>query len=301
MMSAGVHSATSAMRILLRHAGHDVHEAALLAARQDKDRVYMEDFETAKDKVLMGAEKRSMVMSEEEKERTAYHEAGHALVSLFVPGNDPLHKITIIPRGQAMGMTMALPEKDRYGYQKLEIEARLAMMFGGRVAEELIYGQEDVTTGAGDDIKKATGLAQRMVTEWGMSERLGPLRYAGSDQEVFLGDQLSRQSQVSEHTARLIDEEVRRVIDTAESRARQVLEEHIDDLHRLKRALLEYESLSAEEVQRVLKGQDPGHGGSGAGKEDAAKPSASVPNSGQRKPGDKGDPGGGWEPEPQPT
>ena len=271
-----------------------VNEAALLAARATKRVVSQRDMEAAKDKVLIGAERRSIVMSEEEKERTAYHEAGHALVTLFVPGNDPLHKVTIIPRGQALGVTMGLPEKDRYGYQKNEIRARLAMMFGGRIAEELIYGHEDVTTGAGDDIKKATNLAQRMVTEWGMSERLGPLRYASGDQEVFLGEQISRESQVSEHTARLIDEEVKRIIDEEENRARTVLTEHIDDLHRLTRALLDYETLTAEEVQSVLAGHDPG-----SGAPESRPATRSVPSSGRTKPRDDG--GGGWEPTPQPT
>jgi cell division protease FtsH len=277
-----------------------VNEAALIAARATKRVVSMRDFEDAKDKVLMGRERRSLVMTEDEKARTAYHEAGHALVSLFVPGNDPLHKITIIPRGQAMGVTMGLPEKDRYGYQKAEILARLAMMFGGRVAEEVIYGHDDVTTGAGDDIKKATELAQRMVTEWGMSERMGPQRYAaGSDQEVFLGDQLTRESQLSEHTARLIDEEVKRIVDEQEGLARQVLTEHLDDLHRLANALLEYESLTAEEVQRVLSGQDPHSGRGGGGAEAGAqKPVSSVPKAGTQKPKEDD---GGWEPSPQPT
>ena len=277
-----------------------VNEASLLAARANKRMVTMDDFEKARDKVLMGAEKRSMVMDEADKELTAYHEAGHAIVSLFVAGNDPLHKITIIPRGQAMGVTMALPEKDRYGYQKMEIEGRLAMMFGGRLAEELIYGTEDITTGAGNDIKQATELAQRMVTEWGMSERLGPLNYAGGgDQEVFLGDGISREGQVSEHTARLIDEEVRRVIDEAEERARTVLTEHIDDLHRLARGLLEYETLSAEEAQAVMQGQDISRGDGGSGGAPASKPAASVPNAGR---GSKGQgEGGGWDPTPQPT
>ncbi|SDF44950.1 membrane protease FtsH catalytic subunit [Limimonas halophila] len=271
-----------------------VNEACLIAARATKRMVTMRDLEMAKDKVLMGAEKRSLVLSEEEKERTAYHEAGHAIISLFVPGNDPLHKITIVPRGQAMGVTMALPEKDRYGYMKMEIEARLAMMFGGRLAEELIYGHEDVTTGAGDDINKATQLAERMVTEWGMSERLGPLRYAGDDQEVFLGDQLTKESQISEHTARLIDEEVRRFIDTAESRARTVLMEHIDDLHKLTKALLEYETLSSEDVQKILKGEDPGGGPGAEPNQPAPKPASSVPTAGKPH-------GSGPEPEPQPS
>ena len=277
-----------------------VNEAALIAARATKRVVSMRDFEEAKDKVLMGRERRSLVMTDDEKARTAYHEAGHALVSLFVPGNDPLHKVTIIPRGQAMGVTMGLPEKDRYGYQKAEILARLAMMFGGRVAEEIIYGPDDVTTGAGDDIKKATELAQRMVTEWGMSARMGPQRYAGgSDQEVFLGDQLTKESQLSEHTARLIDEEVKRIVDDQEGLARQVLTEHLDDLHRLANALLEYETLTAEEIQRVLAGQDPGAGRGGGGAEAGTqKPAGTVPKTGTQKPRDDD---GGWEPTPQPT
>jgi len=258
-----------------------INEACLIAARATKRMVTMGDIEHAKDKVMMGAERRSLVLSEDEKERTAYHEAGHALISLFVEGNDPLHKITIVPRGQAMGVTMALPEKDRYGYQKMEIEARLAMMFGGRLAEELIYGTEDVTTGAGDDINKATQLAERMVTEWGMSERLGPLRYAGDDQEVFLGDQLTKESQISEHTARIIDQEVRRIIDEAEGRARQVLKAHIDDLHKLTQALLEYETLSSEDVLKVLKGEDPGGGSGGMETHPVPRPHSSVPSAGR--------------------
>jgi cell division protease FtsH len=277
-----------------------VNEASLMAARANKRMVSMDDFEKARDKVLMGAEKRSMVMDEADKELTAYHEAGHAIVSLFVPGNDPLHKITIVPRGQAMGVTMGLPEKDRYGYQKMEIEGRLAMMFGGRLAEELIYGREEVTTGAGNDIKQATQLAQKMVTEWGMSERLGPQNYAGSgEQEVFLGDHTASGGNVSEHTARLIDEEVRRVVDEAEERARTVLLEHWDDLHRLARGLLEYETLSAEEAQAVMRGDDisRGDGGGAAPK----KPAASVPNAGRTDGKPKSDEGGGWDPTPQPT
>ncbi len=276
-----------------------VNEASLLAARQNKRAVTQRDFEAAKDKVLIGAERRSIVLSEEERELTAYHEAGHAIISMFVPHNDPLHKISIVPRGQAMGVTVALPEKDRYGYQKVEIESRLAMMFGGRLAEELIYGAEDVTTGASDDIRRATELAQRMVTEWGMSERLGPLCYAGNQQEVFLGDQLTRESSISEHTARLIDEEVRRIVDEAEARARRVLIEHMDDLHRLTKALMEYESLTADEAQRVMSGEPPRNGPEpGSQQEAPKKPAASVPKAGRKKPGGEG---GGMDPTPQPT
>jgi cell division protease FtsH len=194
-----------------------VNEAALLAARAGKRVVTMVDFEAAKDKVLMGAERRSMVMTEEEKELTAYHEAGHALVGLFVPGNDPLHKVTIIPRGRALGVTMNLPERDRYGYKKTEITAKLAMMFGGRVAEELIYGPDNVTTGAANDIQQATSMARAMVTEWGMSDKLGRLRYVDNQEEIFLGHSVARSQTISSETAKMIDNEVRRIIEEAEA------------------------------------------------------------------------------------
>jgi len=276
-----------------------VNEAALLAARANKRVVTMHDVELAKDKVLMGTERRSMVMTEDEKKLTAYHEAGHALVSLFVPGNDPLHKVTIIPRGRAMGVTMSLPEKDRYGYKKSEITARLAMMFGGRIAEELIFGADQVTTGAGDDIRQATELTRRMVTEWGMSERLGPLRYSENEQEVFLGHQVTQRKNVSEYTAQLIDEEIHRIIAEAEEAAREVLTEHMDDLHTLAKGLLEYETLSADEVQTLLDGGDIDRSAGG----EAAAPGkrSSVPTAGRAAgKGRGGERGGGWEPEPQP-
>ncbi len=273
-----------------------VNEAALLAARAGKRVVTQNDFENAKDKVLMGAERRSMVMTEEEKELTAYHEAGHALVGLFVPGNDPLHKVTIIPRGRALGVTMNLPERDRYGYKLSEITAKLAMMFGGRVAEELIYGKENVTTGAGNDIQQATNLARRMVTEWGMSEKLGPLRYNENQDEVFLGHSVARTQNISEATAQMIDEEVRRIVDEAEHKAKDILSEHMDDLHKLAKGLLEYETLSAEEVQRVLRGEAVDRS------EPSDKPQqpsggrrASVPSSGRPKDA------GGMGPEPEPA
>jgi len=276
-----------------------VNEAALLAARAGKRVVTMIDFESAKDKVLMGAERRSMVMTEEEKELTAYHEAGHALVGLFVPGNDPLHKVTIIPRGRALGLTMSLPEKDRYGYKLSEITAKLAMMFGGRVAEELIYGPENITTGAGGDIQQATSWARRMVTEWGMSEKLGPLRYEDNQEEVFLGHSVARSQNVSEETARMIDQEIRRIIEEAESKAREVLKAHMDDLHKLAKGLLEYETLTADEVQALLNDQeidrsDP----TGATGEGGRR--ASVPTSGKAAVKPDKDAPGGLEPEPQP-
>ncbi|WP_119168623.1 ATP-dependent zinc metalloprotease FtsH [Algihabitans albus] len=271
-----------------------VNEAALIAARAGKRVVTQNDFENAKDKVMMGAERRSMVMTEDEKELTAYHEAGHALVGLFVPGNDPLHKVTIIPRGRALGVTMNLPERDRYGYKLSEITAKLAMMFGGRAAEEIIYGKENVTTGAGNDIQQATTLARRMVTEWGMSEKLGPLRYNENQDEVFLGHSVARQQNISEATSRLIDEEVRRIIDDAERKAHEILNEHMNDLHLLAKGLLEYETLGAEDVQSVLRGEtvdrsDPN--------DKPQQPSggrrSSVPSSGRPK-----DSGIGPEPEP---
>jgi cell division protease FtsH len=232
-----------------------VNEAALLAARANRKLVMMADFEAAKDKVLMGAERRSMVMTEHEKELTAYHEAGHALVGLAVKGNDPLHKVTIIPRGRALGVTMNLPERDRYAFRKNEIEARLAMMFGGRVAEQLVFGMDNVTTGAANDIQQATDMARRMVTEWGMSEALGRLRYSDNEEEIFLGRSITRTRNVSEDTARLIDGEVRQIIEKAEATARAALTERLDDLHALARALLEYETLSGEEAARILRGE----------------------------------------------
>jgi cell division protease FtsH len=277
-----------------------VNEAALLAARRNKRVVTMAEFEAAKDKVLMGAERKSMVMSEDEKRLTAYHEAGHALVNMFVPGNDPLHKITIIPRGRALGVTFFLPEKDRYGFKKSELLASLATAYGGRIAEEIIFGPEHITTGAGGDIQQATNVARRMVTEWGMSEKLGAIRYNDNQDEVFLGHSIARTQSVSSATAKLIDEEVKRICDESEALARKVLTEHLDDLHTLAKALLEYETLNAEEVRALLRGEEirreDDTGGAGA---TAKKPRASVPTTdGTDKP-TRPRPGG-LEPEPQP-
>ena len=277
-----------------------VNEAALLAARRNKRLVTMADFEDAKDKVLMGAERRSMVMTEDEKALTAYHEAGHALVALAVPKHDPLHKVTIIPRGRALGVTMSLPERDRYGYSKVELTSRLAMMFGGRVAEELVFGIENVTTGAGDDIRQATDLARRMVTEFGFSDELGPLRYTDNEEEVFLGHSVTQRKNVSDRTAERIDAEIRRLIDDAEKTAREVLTERRDHLETLARSLLEFESLSGEEVDAVLRGEEIVRPA-----DDAAPPppgrKSSVPTSGSRRPAsDPGPAAGGLEPEPQP-
>jgi len=274
-----------------------VNEAALIAARGGKRMVTMADFEFAKDKVMMGAERRSMVMSEEEKELTAYHEAGHAIVGLYVAGNDPLHKVTIIPRGRALGLTMNLPERDRYGFKKTEIMGKLAMTFGGRSAEELIYGPENVTTGAGNDIQQATNLARRMVTEWGMSDKLGPLRYHDNQEEVFLGHSVARSQQISEATAQMIDEEIRRIIEQSETTARKVLDEHLEELHRVAKALLEYETLSGEEVRRILR-DEPIDRSEATDTEGPSGRRSSVPSSG--KPAKGKDAPGGLEPEPQP-
>ncbi|MDI9407925.1 MAG: ATP-dependent zinc metalloprotease FtsH [Candidatus Pacebacteria bacterium] len=232
-----------------------VNEAALLAARRNKKYVSMTDFEEAKDKVMMGSERRSMVMTDKEKEMTAYHEAGHALVGLHMLHHDPLHKVTIIPRGRALGVTMSLPERDRYGFSRIEIESKLAMMFGGRAAEELIYGPENVTTGASDDIRQATNLARRMVTEWGMSDKLGRLRYTDNEEEVFLGHSVTQRKNVSDATAKLIDEEVRAIIDTAEKLAKKVLTKNKAQLEAITMALLEYETLSGDEVKTIMSGK----------------------------------------------
>ena len=229
------------------------NEAALLAARRNKRLVTMQDFEDAKDKVLMGAERRSMVMTAKEKELTAYHEAGHALVGIYTPGNDPLHKVTIIPRGRALGVTMNLPERDRYSETKTEMKAKLAMMFGGRVAEELIFGKSNVTSGASNDILQATQKARSMVVEWGMSEKLGPLRYSENEEDVFLGRSVTQRKSMSDETAKLIDQEIRGFIDEAEGHARKILKKYIKHLHSLAKALLEFETLSGDDVNELIK------------------------------------------------
>ena len=266
-----------------------VNEAALLAARKGKRLVAMREFEEAKDKVMMGAERKSMVMTEDEKRATAFHEAGHALVSLHVEGCDPLHKVTIIPRGRALGVTWNLPERDRYSMSMKQMKARLALCFGGRIAQQLIYGQDALNTGASNDIQQATDMARSMVMEYGMSEKLGWLRYRDNQDEVFLGHSVSRNQHMSEQTARLIDEEVRRLVEEGEIKAREVLTDNLDELHRLAAALLEYETLTGDEAKRVIAGDD-------IGREDPAlrAPKAlsiggsSIPRS--RRPGGWGEP-----------
>ncbi len=262
-----------------------VNEAALLAARQGKRAVTMSDFEAAKDKVMMGAERRSMVMSEKEKSLTAYHEAGHALVGLSVPQHDPLHKVTIIPRGRALGLTISLPERDRYGYSKIEMESILAMMFGGRLAEELIFGPENVTTGAGNDIQQATQLARRMVAEFGMSAKLGAVRYNANEQEIFLGHSVAQTQNVSEATAQLIDEEIRRILEEAQTKAREILTEKLESLHKIAKALLEFETLSGDEVRALLRGEEISRPDIDDVKPRDGGRRSSVPNSGPFSPG----------------
>ena len=265
------------------------NEAALLAARKGKRLIAMKEFEEAKDKVMMGSERKSMIMTDDEKRATAYHEAGHALVSLHVPGCDPLHKVTIIPRGRALGVTWNLPERDRYSMTMKQMKARLALCFGGRIAEQLIYGADELNTGASNDIQQATDLARSMVMEYGMSEKLGWLRYRDNQDEVFLGHSVSRNQNMSEETAQLIDSEVRRLVEEGETRARSVLTDNLDELHRLAAALLEFETLNGEESKKAIKGED-------IGREDpnnrAPRPSStggsSIPKS--RRPGGWGDP-----------
>jgi len=228
-----------------------VNEAALLAARQDKKLVEMIDFENAKDKVLMGVERRSMIISEEEKKTIAYHEAGHALVADLLPGADPLHKVTIIPRGRALGLTQQLPTDDKYNYSKEYLIDRITILLGGRAAEEIVLQQR--TTGAGDDLEKATEMARKMVCEWGMSDKMGPLTFGKSEEHIFLGREMSRAKDYSEDTAILIDSEIKRIVTECAARARQMIETNLEKLHTLARALLERESLDGEEIGRLLR------------------------------------------------
>jgi cell division protease FtsH len=237
-----------------------------------------------------------MVMTEKEKELTAYHEAGHALVNLQVPQADPLHKVTIIPRGRALGVTMSLPERDKYSLSKIELTSKIAMMFGGRVAEELIFGPENVTTGASNDIQQATNLARRMVTEFGMSEKLGRVRYNANEQEIFLGHSVTQTQNVSEATAQLIDEEVRRIVETGEVTARKILTDKLEDLHKLAKSLLEYETLSGDEVRALLRGEPIVRPEIDDTPPKAPGRRGSVPSTGAGK--DR--PEGGLRPEPQP-
>ncbi len=232
-----------------------VNEAALLAARRDKRTVNMDEFEGAKDKIMMGAERKSMVMTEEEKKLTAYHEAGHAIVAIHEPESDPIHKATIIPRGRALGLVMRLPEGDRISMSKAKLKADLSVAMGGRIAEEMIFGDEAVTTGASSDIQMATDTARRMVTEWGMSDKLGPLRYTSNQEELFLGQTGGAVKNISDDTAAIVDSETRIIVENAYTRAQEILTKHLDELHTLAKGLLEYELLSGDEIKDLLAGK----------------------------------------------
>ena len=234
-----------------------VNEAALFAARANKRLVSMEEFEKAKDKIMMGAERKSMVMNDEEKKLTAYHEAGHAIVGRLVPSHDPVYKVSIIPRGRALGVTMFLPVEDRYSYSKERLESQISSMFGGRIAEELIFGPEKVTTGASNDIQRTTELARNMVTKWGLSDRLGPLTYSEEEGEVFLGHSVAQHKNVSDETAHVIDEEIRAIVDRNYARARNILTEKMDILHLMANALIKYETIDSQQIDDIMAGKEP--------------------------------------------
>ena len=234
-----------------------VNEAALFAARANKKLVGMEEMERAKDKIMMGVERKSMVMSEEEKRLTAYHEAGHAVIGLSVPSHDPVYKVSIIPRGRALGVTMFLPEADRYSYSKERLESQISSLFGGRIAEEVVFGPERVTTGASNDIQRATELARNMVTKWGLSDRLGPLSYGEEQAEVFLGHSVTQHKTVSDETAHIIDEEIRSIIDRNYQRSKRILTEHRAKLDAMAEALMHYETIDSEQIQDIMAGREP--------------------------------------------
>ena len=234
-----------------------VNEAALFAARKDKHYVEMDDFEKAKDKILMGAERKSAVMSEDEKLLTAYHEAGHAIVGRLVPDHDPVYKVSIIPRGRALGITMFLPERDQYSASKQKLESQISSLYGGRLAEEIVFGADKVTTGASNDIERATQLARNMVTRWGLSERLGPLAYGEEQGEVFLGRSVTQTKSVSEETAHLIDEEIRSVIDRNYERSDRILRENMDKMHLMAEALMKYETIDRFQIDEIMEGRVP--------------------------------------------
>lgn len=234
-----------------------VNEAALFAARSNKRLVEMIDFDKAKDKIMMGAERRSMVMSDDEKKLTAYHEAGHAIVGLKVPSHDPVYKVTIIPRGRALGVTMFLPEEDRYSYSKERLESQICSLFGGRIAEELIFGKDKVTTGASNDIQRTTELAHNMVTQWGLSEKLGPLTFAEEEGEVFLGRSVTQHKTLSDETAHIIDEEIRNIVERNYARAEKILKDNIDILHNMADALIKYETIDKDQIDDLMNGKTP--------------------------------------------
>jgi cell division protease FtsH len=235
-----------------------VNEAALFAARTNKRLVEMEDMEKAKDKIMMGAERRSMVMNEKEKEMTAYHEAGHAIVGRIVPNHDPVYKVSIIPRGRALGVTMFLPTEDKYSNSKEQLESQISTLYGGRIAEELIYGKEAVTTGASNDIQRATKLAHDMVTKWGLSDNMGPMSYGEDEGEVFLGRSVTQHKSVSDLTAKAIDEDIRTLINRNYERAQKILTENLDKLHTMTALLVKYETIDSHQIDAIMEGREPG-------------------------------------------
>ena len=234
-----------------------VNEAALFAARANKVHVHMEEFEKAKDKIMMGAERKTMVMSDDEKRLTAYHESGHAIVGRLVPEHDPVHKVTIIPRGRALGVTMFLPEDDRYSNSRQRLESQICTLYGGRIAEQMIYGDDKVTTGASNDIERATELAKNMVTKWGLSKKMGPLSYSEDEGEVFLGRSVTNQKRMSEETAKHIDDEVRSIVDSAYSKASKILKDNIDKMHTMSEALMMYETIDKDQIDDIMSGIKP--------------------------------------------
>jgi len=262
-----------------------VNEAALFAARADTRQVDMGDFERAKDKIMMGAERKSMVMSDQEKKLTAYHEAGHAIVGRLVAEHDPVYKVSIIPRGRALGITMFLPEEDRYSHTKRGLECRIATLYGGRIAEELIFGEDMVTTGASSDIERATEIARNMVTRWGLSEKLGPLAYSEEEGEVFLGRSSSKQNPMSADTVMKIDVEIRKLIDDNYQAAETILKDNMDIMHAMADALLQYETIDLGQIDRLMDRREPGPPADWGGDDSGGTPSA--PTSSDTKPKDE--------------
>jgi len=234
-----------------------VNEAALFAARANRRTVSMDEFEKAKDKIMMGTERRSMVITDEERRLTAYHESGHAIVGLSVPDHDPVYKVTIIPRGRALGVTMFLPEQDRYSYSKRRLNSQISSLFGGRIAEQMVFGADAVTTGASNDIERATEIARNMVTKWGLSDQLGPLTYSEDEGEVFLGRSVTQHKQVSDETAHKIDQEIRRIVDVNYQRAEQILTDKRDKLDAMAEALLKYETIDETQLKDIMDGKQP--------------------------------------------
>jgi cell division protease FtsH len=273
-----------------------VNEAALLAARRSKRLVTQAEFEDAKDKVLMGSERRSLVMSEEERKLTAYHEGGHALVAINLEASDPVHKATIIPRGRALGMVMRLPERDQLSITRAKLKADIAVSMGGRVAEELIFGEEKVTSGASSDIKMATKMARAMVTQFGMSDKLGPLAYGDNEEEVFLGHSVTRTQNLSDETQKIVDSEIHALVDEGHKLATEILTKQVDSLHLIANGLLEFETLTGEEIKGLLEGRQPVRD---SGDDKPTETGPAVPVAGRAVRGSSDEDTGDMEPQPQ--